>query len=134
MKKILISGATGFLGSYLVKEFNEKGFYVKATGRNVKKGEKIQNKNVEFIQCDIQNEDECIEKFKDIDYVIHAAALSNPWGDYDEFYRTNVVGTSALYQSGLFCNGINCSSYGISFARNMSHTRSQNGHHPFVSL
>jgi len=96
MKKILISGATGFLGSYLVKEFNEKGFYVKATGRNVKKGEKIQNKNVEFIQCDIQNEDECIEKFKDIDYVIHAAALSNPWGDYDEFYRTNVVGTKNI--------------------------------------
>ncbi len=41
MEKILVAGATGYLGRYLVKAFKEKGYYVRALVRNEKKLEDI---------------------------------------------------------------------------------------------
>lgn len=37
MKKVLIAGATGYLGSFVVKEFKKRGFYVRALSRNMDK-------------------------------------------------------------------------------------------------
>ncbi|WLR42167.1 SDR family oxidoreductase [Bacillus carboniphilus] len=37
MKKILVAGATGYLGRYLVKSFKEKGYYVRVLVRDEQK-------------------------------------------------------------------------------------------------
>lgn len=37
MKKVLVAGATGYLGQYVVKAFNSRGYLVRAFGRNEKK-------------------------------------------------------------------------------------------------
>mmetsp|Transcript_29417 Transcript_29417/g.62455 ORF Transcript_29417/g.62455 Transcript_29417/m.62455 type:complete len:221 (-) Transcript_29417:329-991(-) len=55
---------------------------------------------------------------------------SSPWNNTA---GTNVEGTNALYHSGLFCNEMSCSSYGMPFARRTSQIRSQKGHQPLVS-
>ena len=41
MKKALVAGATGYLGSYLVKELKKQGYWVRALARNSNKLEDI---------------------------------------------------------------------------------------------
>ncbi|NMW19600.1 MAG: NmrA family NAD(P)-binding protein, partial [Chlorobiaceae bacterium] len=36
-KKVLITGASGYLGRYAVKEFKDRGYYVRALVRNPEK-------------------------------------------------------------------------------------------------
>jgi uncharacterized protein YbjT (DUF2867 family) len=40
MKKVLIAGATGYLGRFIVQEFKKRGYWVRALARNPKKLEK----------------------------------------------------------------------------------------------
>ena len=37
MKKVLVAGASGYLGRYAVNEFKERGYYVRALVRNTEK-------------------------------------------------------------------------------------------------
>lgn len=41
MKKVLVAGATGYLGSYVVKEFKKKGYWVRALTRNKLKSHEL---------------------------------------------------------------------------------------------
>lgn len=56
MKKVLITGGTGGIGSELARKFNSNGHYVIISGRNPDKFEKKHFKNplkAEFFKCDI---------------------------------------------------------------------------------
>ncbi|MHC1683983.1 MAG: NAD-dependent epimerase/dehydratase family protein [Clostridiaceae bacterium] len=99
MYTVLITGATGFLGRYLVRRFEKEGFYVKAVGRNEKSGKEISSKNIEFIKADLLDKNKIIETCKDVDFVIHAGALSTVWGSYKKFYDANVIGTKNIIEA-----------------------------------
>lgn len=91
--KMLVTGGTGFLGQKLVYRLVEMGHQVTVIGRNKKVGEKLKRDGVSFIQTDLREEERVIEACHQQDYVFHVAALSSPWGDYQEFYESNVVST-----------------------------------------
>ena len=42
MKKVLVTGATGFLGKYVVEELVEHGYQVRAFGRNSQVGQSLE--------------------------------------------------------------------------------------------
>ena len=50
MKKVLVTGATGFLGKYVVEELSQQGYQVRAFGRNRKVGQSLENSSVAFFQ------------------------------------------------------------------------------------
>lgn len=89
MKKVLVTGATGFLGKYLVEELINNGYKVVAQGRkeNVLNGLKEQYK-VDIVKCSL---DSIQDIDVNVDYVIHAAALSTVWGKWEDFYNSNVI-------------------------------------------
>jgi len=99
MKKILITGATGFLGKYLVDVFKKNNYAVIATGRNKDRGAELVSEQVTFIACDLTNEYETLKLMKDVDIVVHAAALSSAWGRYESFYNSNVKSTENLVKA-----------------------------------
>jgi len=71
MKKILLVGASGFIGSAILKEALERGHKVKAA---VRQPEKIttKHKNLIIKQCDVSIIENVIEACKDTDVVISA--------------------------------------------------------------
>ena len=91
MKKVLITGATGFLGKYMVRELINNNYEVVAQGRKKDVLEELRKKyNVQTLKCSL---DEIKNITLDVDGVIHAAALSTVWGRWQDFYNSNVLGT-----------------------------------------
>ena len=96
--KVLITGATGFLGKYVVKELKNNGYQVVAFGRNEKIGKALIDSNVEFFKGDIENKEDLLRAFQGCSAVIHAAALSTVWGKWSNFYKVNVLGTRNIVE------------------------------------
>ena len=78
MKKILITGATGFLGSRLVEKMSTiDGLKILATGRTLKDQNIFKKSNVEYILGDLEDNKFIDSVTSGIDAVIHTAALTN---------------------------------------------------------
>ncbi len=92
---VLVTGATGFLGEYLVRRLTGK-YRVLALGRNRDKGRYLEKLGAVFCLGDFTDESQCARYFQDARFVIHAGALSSVWGTWDDFYQTNVAGTALV--------------------------------------
>jgi len=86
IKKVLVAGASGYLGRYAVKEFKERGYQVRALVRDPEKiktsgahGEPaIQDMIDEIVIGDITNPESIKGICKDIDIVFSALGLTAP--------------------------------------------------------
>ncbi|MFS9123756.1 NAD-dependent epimerase/dehydratase family protein [Streptococcus salivarius] len=99
MKKVLVTGATGFLGKYVVEELVEHGYQVRAFGRNRAIGQSLVNASVTFIQGDLTNQEDLTKACQEMGMVVHAGALSTVWGPWEDFYQTNVLGTKYVLEA-----------------------------------
>lgn len=99
MKTVLVTGATGFLGKYVVEELVEYGYQVRAFGRNSKVGRSLENSSVSYFQGDLTKADDVLEACKGMDMVVHAGALSTVWGPWEDFYQANVLGTKYVLEA-----------------------------------
>lgn len=102
MKRALITGADGFIGSHLTELLLIKGYKVKALSQynsfnNWGWLEDIErNKNLKIITGDIRDPQFCESLVKDVDVVFHLAALiAIPFSyvSVDHYVETNVKGT-----------------------------------------
>ena len=75
MKKVLVTGATGFLGKYVVEELVDHGYQVRAFGRNHTIGQSLVNASVTFVQGNLTNQEDLTKACQEMDMVIHAGAL-----------------------------------------------------------
>jgi nucleoside-diphosphate-sugar epimerase len=95
--KILVTGATGFLGSRLLERLLELNQYdIIATGRDKIKAEKLKKPGVEVITGSLEEKNFVENLLKGVDIVVHSAALSSPWGKYQDFYRANIAATENI--------------------------------------
>jgi len=81
-KRILITGGAGFIGSNLSEVLLEKGNTVIcldnfATGRKENIAHLLPNPKYTFIEGDIRNLTDCHQSVKNVDYVLHQAALGS---------------------------------------------------------
>jgi nucleoside-diphosphate-sugar epimerase len=91
--KIIITGATGFVGRNLAEALRQDGIHIIALGRSEKVGRSLREGGLKFFSADIRNQRELLRAFSAADCVIHCAGKSGPWGKYKDFHETNVVGT-----------------------------------------
>jgi len=108
MKKILITGATGFIGSHLTELCVEKGFKVVAFDRynpnnNLGHLENSKFKNdINFIFGDIRDYDSVYKISKKADVIFHLAALIGiPYSYFSPlaYLKTNLEGTYNILES-----------------------------------
>ena len=81
-KTILVTGGAGFIGSNLCDALIEKGNKVVcldnfATGKRENLEELLKNSNYTLIEGDIRKLEDCLKATKDVDYVLHQAALGS---------------------------------------------------------
>ncbi|MBD5492130.1 MAG: SDR family NAD(P)-dependent oxidoreductase [Lachnospiraceae bacterium] len=109
-KKILVTGADGFIGSHLVEELVKKGYQVKAfvyynsfnTWGWLDTLPQDIMQNVEIFQGDIRDSNGVWESMKDVDVVFHLAALiAIPFSYHspDAYVDTNIKGTLNVLQA-----------------------------------
>jgi UDP-N-acetylglucosamine 4-epimerase len=95
-KKILVTGGAGFIGSNLCEYLLGLGCYVRCLD-NLSTGFKenitalLPLNNFTFIQGDIRNISDCQEACKDMDYVLHQAALGSVPRSIKDPLTTNAV-------------------------------------------
>ena len=97
--KVLVTGATGFLGKYVVKELVAEGYFVRAFGRNEAVGQSLVSDQVEFFKGDLSSKQAVEEACKGVEMVVHAGALSTVWGPWESFYQANVLGTQHVLEA-----------------------------------
>lgn len=73
--KILVTGATGFVGSNIIEALLKQGHQVKALVRKTSNIKRLEQKNVEVIYGDILKPETLVAATKDIDTIIHAAGV-----------------------------------------------------------
>lgn len=101
MSKILITGAAGFIGSNLVEHFLNKGHFIRALD-NLATGFKsniepfLEKENFEFIEGDIRDLETCQTTCKDMDYVMHQAALGSVPRSIKDPLTTNDVNSNGF--------------------------------------
>ena len=111
-KKILITGACGFIGSHLTEFFLKKNFKVFAYDKYNSSNswgwlEGTNNKNLELILGDIKDYNMTLRIIKNVDYVFHLAALVSIPQSYvstSSFIENNVGGSFNLLEGCKFYN------------------------------
>jgi len=92
--KILVTGASGFIGTHLVPRLVQLGHDVRTLGRSTSPPAKLANVKIEHISADITNPEAVKKAVIGCDMVYHLAGLVS-YKKKDEFRQngTNVVGT-----------------------------------------
>lgn len=102
--KILLTGATGFIGSHIARAFVKEGLDITALVRETSDLRFLPGK-IDKIYADIKDAQALKRAFKGFDIVIHNAALSSDWAKREDFYEANVRGTknvlNALKENGI---------------------------------
>jgi nucleoside-diphosphate-sugar epimerase len=100
-KKVLITGASGFIGSNLAQHLHENNYYLIGMRRNKGEISASQSKIDQWIECDLCKEDDQIDSvMKDVDYVIHLAGNAHEKRDipYSHYREVNVQATARLVE------------------------------------
>jgi 2-alkyl-3-oxoalkanoate reductase len=92
--RILVTGASGFVGGRLVEVLSERGYGLQAATRLVSRARPLPG--VEWVQCDLTREAEVEEALRDVETVYHCAALCSAPGSLTDFEQANVHGTIRL--------------------------------------
>jgi 2-alkyl-3-oxoalkanoate reductase len=92
--RVLVTGASGFLGGHVVRDLQAHGYEVFAAGRRV-----------DALSALVDEEHRVVgdlaglrSRELDVDAVIHCAALSTPWGRWSAFHEANVAGTAHVVE------------------------------------
>lgn len=88
--KVLVSGAGGFLGRYVVARLLQRGHSVRAIIRPVSPVP-VWSGDVEIFRADLRVADNLLAAFADIDVVVHLASATS--GNEDVQFASTVVGT-----------------------------------------
>lgn len=94
--RILVTGATGFLGGAVSRRLLSAGHDVTATGRDPTRGQALSASGLRFEPADLCDQRAVGRLCDDVDAVVHCAALSSPWGPKQAFVQANVQATATL--------------------------------------
>lgn len=95
--KILVTGASGFIGSFIVEEALRQGFETWAGVRASSSREYLQDSCIHFIELDFSSEETLARQLDghEFDYIVHAAGATKCLRP-DDFYKVNYEGTKNL--------------------------------------
>jgi len=99
--KILVTGASGFIGGRFARFALEQGFEVRVNGRRAEGVEHLVRRGAQFMQGDLTDADLAKRLCIGVDAVVHCAGAVGTWGRYQDFYRANVEVTENIVEACL---------------------------------
>jgi len=103
MKKLVLTGAAGRLGSYLREPLSKMADQLVTTDRTETVGGKLLP-NETYVKADLSSLPAMVELLKDADMVVHFGAIGDeaPW---DDILQSNIVGAYNVWEAA-FQNGV----------------------------
>jgi nucleoside-diphosphate-sugar epimerase len=95
--RILVTGGTGFVGAHMIPKLVESGHNVLALARSASSDEKLRALGAMPIRGDLETPDKL--SLPPIDALVHAAEHFRFAGPRAPYFRTNVIGTTALLKA-----------------------------------
>ena len=92
---VLLTGATGFLGSHVAEALVAEGWTVRCTVRKTSNLRWIESLPVDRVTADVRSTAELANALEGVDVVVHSAGLTRAKSDA-EYHRVNSEGTQAL--------------------------------------
>jgi 2-alkyl-3-oxoalkanoate reductase len=96
---LLVTGATGFVGSHVVDRALEKGVRVRALVQRSSRIKRLQKQGVEWVSGSLIEPFSLKAALNDVTHVVHAAARVGDWGDVNAYRQVNVEGLESLLQA-----------------------------------
>ncbi len=89
--KCFVTGATGFLGTFLVRELLDQGHEVRAFVRNGSNINSLEKWGVDLVNGNAEKSSDVQKAMEGMDWVFHGAGLMSTWNhEAKEFYTSNV--------------------------------------------
>lgn len=105
MSKVLVTGANGFLGSWLVKDLLQQGHQVKALVRKKSRLDDLQSLPCEFVYGDVTDLESLYKAFENVEAVFHLAGLiAYKKADRAKMESVNVNGTQNVIEACIHCH------------------------------
>ncbi len=123
---VLITGATGLLGSHLIKELQQRGERIRALVLPVENTDGLVRQGVEVVRGDITDASTLAPAVQDIDLIFHLAGMMGVWRPLSDYRLVNVNGSENLYKAAQAANVrrfVHTSShtvYGLGYGRFMT--------------
>ena len=89
--KALVTGGGGFLGQAIVRKLLKDGASVRSFSRNEHDG--LRALGIEQVKGDLADAEAVASATEGCEVVFHVAGKPGIWGDYEDYHRTNVIGT-----------------------------------------
>ncbi|WP_019586240.1 NAD-dependent epimerase/dehydratase family protein [Deinococcus apachensis] len=94
--RVLVTGATGFLGGVVARELAQAGHEVTGVGRDPASGAALEEAGVRFLPLDLRSPGPWEKELDGVDGVLHAAARSSLWGRWEDFVADNITVSARL--------------------------------------
>jgi nucleoside-diphosphate-sugar epimerase len=100
MLRVLVTGATGFLGSHIAEILVQQGFTVRATVRSSSSLKWLENLELEKVNLNFNHEASLQKACEGVDVVIHNAGITRAKND-SEFFEVNTNATERLAKAAI---------------------------------
>jgi nucleoside-diphosphate-sugar epimerase len=97
---ILVTGATGFIGSFVAEKLLAKGYNVRCLIRKTSNLRWLEGKNYELVEGSLSNINSLEKATQDVDYIYHIAGNTSA-KNLDEYIQGNCNGTINLIEAAL---------------------------------
>jgi len=127
--RLLITGATGMVGSHLARRAVEEGYTVRAMVRAGGDRSSLADLDIEYAEADLSDAATFPAAVADVDYVVHTAAHVGDWGPAEQYRAINVHALehllNAVERVGKLKRWVQVSSLGVYPARDHHGTDEQ---------
>ncbi|WP_425400660.1 NAD-dependent epimerase/dehydratase family protein [Aeoliella sp.] len=120
-KTVLVTGATGLVGTCVARKLRDAGYRVQAMVRRDSNRDVLQQMGVELVEGDLADVESLPGAVQDAEVVVHAAAHIGDWGPAEKYRAINVAALehllNAAMRTGKLERWIQISSLGVYPAR-----------------